>query len=220
MDLDIVQWGLLIFGTCLLLPAGFFLGRFLDISWRASQLKRLLKKDYIIFNLRQKDKKTFKQVLIAADTKAVIFNNNMWVLLADRVYNQKTPNMGFSLKSTNTNIYSSWGIPIVFVDGDSMEPLAFNDIMKPPSAEEAGAAQNAWDLNQRAKNLSGVQMIQTLIMIGILLGAVAAGLGFMNMNALNDMKTQLSAIQGQVNETQSSPHYSNDGTLIVTQPKG
>jgi len=217
MDFDIAQWILFIFGICLLLPIGFFLGRFLDISWRASQLKRFLKKDYIIFNIRQKDKKTFKQVLIAADTKAVIFNNNMWVLLSDRVYSQKTPNMGFSLKSTNTNIYYSWGIPIVFVDGDSMEPLAFNDIMRPPSAEEAGAAQNAWDLNQRAKNLSGVQMLQTLLILCLLIGGAAAILGFMNMNALNDMKVQIDGIGGQISTGQFVTNQ--NGTIVVNQPK-
>jgi len=219
MEIDIYQWALITFGVFLLLPMGFFLGRFLDISWRAAQLKRFLKKDYIIFNIRQKDKKTFKQELVAATMKAVKLNAGMWVLLSDRVYIEKTPNLGFSLKSPNTPIYYKWGIPMVFVDGDSMEPLAFNDIMNPPSAEELAAAQNAWDLNQMAKRLSNIQMLQTLIILCLLAGILAAGLAFMNMNATNEMKEQMGALQDRVNELQPATKYQN-GSIVVVQPKG
>jgi len=216
MDLDLTQWILFLTGICLLLPIGFFIGRFLDLYWRAGQIRRFLKKDVIIVNIRQKDRTTFLPQLVTPETKAVLFNNNFWALLKDRIYVEKIPGLGFSLGSTNTKIYYKQGIPVVFTDCDSVEPLCFNDITPPPSAAELGAAQNAWDLNQRAKNLSGVQMIMLLLVLACLVGGAAAGLSFMNNNTLNDMQTKCSAFNSQ-NTTE--PTHATNNTMQITQPK-
>jgi len=216
MDLDLTQWILFLTGICLLLPIGFFIGRFLDLYWRAGQIRRFLKKEVLIVNIRQKDRTTFLPQLVIPETKAVLFNNNFWALLKDRIFITKVPGLGFSLTSTNTKIYYKQGIPEVFVDCDSVEPLHFNDITPAPSAAELGAAQNAWDLNQRAKNLSGVQMIMMLLCLAVLVGAVAAGLSFMNMNTLNDMRGQ---IDSSAQLTQNATAQMHNATMTITQPK-
>lgn len=138
----------------LLLPAGFVVGRLLDIDWRCIQMRRFLKRNFIVLNIVEDDGRVYLSRIVDAMNAAVMVDNYLWIITKGRVYRKDKPSMGSSIKKKDIH-WGNQGAPNVFVSKDDLTPIPLTKAdasnVKP---DELGSVVNAWVDNEIAKRLA------------------------------------------------------------------
>lgn len=161
----------IIIGSMMFLPVGMILGWVVfDCVMRCKILRKISHRNYGVVNFVGKGRKMVSKIK-NFDYSLIWKQNECWVLTKDRLYQitkdgnavndgkQLDPDSIVTLVDT---------VPVVFVDLDSMEPLA---IIKQGRAAvypmEIGSALKGWVDNQRAKQLANRKTIDIFIYIAI-----------------------------------------------------
>lgn len=163
----------------LLLPAGFLVGRFLDPDWRCVQLRRFLKRNYIVLNVVEGDGRAYITRVVNAENDVVMVDNYCWVITKGRIYRKDKQNIGTTVGKKDVR-WGNQGAPNVFVTKDDIKPLPLDDPSKSNvKPDEIGSALNAWNSNEKAKMLQAdknAKLIQW-ITLGLLVIAVLLAFG-------------------------------------------
>jgi len=219
--IDMADWTfiLALFGGLTALILGFAVGKFMDNNWRCRTMRRILKQNYILLNITQKNGKTIHSQVVNADNDIAIVGGKMWVLKGGKIYDQKDKRKSYFFKEKEIKYID--GAPVVFVNNEDLTPLDFyqnnEGIIKP---DEIGSTLLAWVFNQMNKNLSSVknmQLFQTIMLVGVVLVLV---LSFFNMQDLGEMREQITALNAKVSPTiVPEGGQIKDGNIVINQDK-
>lgn len=213
----------ILFSICLALVCG----RALDPIWRIKQLRRFIKRNYMLLIFVSKDGKTLQYRTINADEDAFIHRGSMYVVEKGKIYRKVQREVGgkpvfdkeggFSFKPEegNSPIRYEEGVPVIYVDNEHIKPLGFDNEESRITPSATGAALNAWVTNQINKGLAGTNknlLLFAAIIFGILLLANLA-ISYKAMEASNGAM----ATCGVAGNTNGG--VVQNGTLIITQPK-
>lgn len=152
-------------------------GKYTDPIARAKMLRRVLRKNYITIGVVSKDHKTVRYKCWNAKSDVMNVNGKLWVGQENRIYRKDKTEEGFGINE-NTPIHFEEGVPVIYVDEDTIKPIDFypeKEVVKPAGLSEA---LNAWNLNQLAKGLAQVQQLQLLLYVILAIAAIGAYFAF------------------------------------------
>lgn len=207
MDIiDFILWGVI---TTLFVFIAFLIGRFLDPLWRAKQLRKLLRKNYIVVAIVSKDLKTIQEKVVNADKDLIEIDGKFWVIRQGVIFRKDRGEAKGYDKTFITRKDLKWQeeVPIIYLSEDSLKPLSFWKDESGVKPIEVASTLKGWIANQRAKDLMS-QKQQLIFTIIILIGMViVAYLVWQNYDTLQAIKNQLGTTAQAVK-------------TIVEQPKG
>jgi hypothetical protein len=201
------------FGVILACCISVLIGKYMDKHWRLKYIERgFLKKNAILLNICSTDGKTIKQKIVNPDGDVVAFENYIWVfgkwmlwrkeIMGDKIVEQKEK--GF--KITEKDIKYDEGVPTLFVDYESLQPLEmkYRGQSREESAVKApeiGAWLLAYELNKMTKALAEIKIhhMITLIVLALVFGSLAIGAA--NYMATDTTNKKLDTITSIVNAT-------------------
>lgn len=214
---DVVM--ILLGAVVLCLPViGFLIGRILDPDWRCVQMRRFMKRNYIVLNIVEGDGRAYLTRVVNAENDVVMVDNYCWVITKGRIYRKDKQNVGTTVGKKDVR-WGNQGAPNVFVTKDDIKPLSLDDPNKSNvKPDEIGSNLNAWNANEKAKLLNSDKNTKLMqwIMIGLLVISLLLGFGaWDNSNKLIDMAKKGSV---QIMPTEGS---AQNGTIIIKQnPRG
>ena len=206
---------------------GLLVGRMLDPMYRIKQLRKFLKRNYIIMYFVSKDGKTLLPRMVNADEDVVLNKGGLWTVEKGKIFRKLPPQPGSTVpikeggfnfnQADNPEIVRyEEGVPVIFVDNEHIKPLQFNNEDAKVTPSGVGAAINAWVTNAIAKGLAGVQKnMQILLYIILFLMVIVAYFSYDTNGKVGDCKT------AAVAQTQSKIPVGGsvqNGTLVINQP--
>ena len=225
MDLDATF--MLLAGVGVLFFGGFcvLVGRLLDPMFRVRQLRRFLRKNYLVLYFVSKDGKTILPRVINADDDTFMHKGALYVVEKGKIWRRmqgeagsaavELKEGGFNFNPTEGErpVRYEEGVPVIYMDNEHIKPLQFSNEEAKVTPSGVGSAVNAWISNQIAKGLVGENKYLTigLIVIGLLVLISA----FFSYQA-ND---QLGGIREACLTTAAGGSNIQNGTMIITQPK-
>lgn len=167
---------------------GALIGKLMDSRFLCKQMRRFLRKNYIIVAIVEKDQKTISSRVMNAEMDYITDGTFAWITKQGSIYRmqdaQLSPNIFRSedefkksqsfFKFTKKNVRWEEGVPTVYVDRDNVKPLNFYDDKTNVKPNELSSANTSFLANQRAKDLASNQN-QTILLVLILIGACVAG---------------------------------------------
>lgn len=204
--LDFILWG---FVTTTLTFISFLVGRFLDPIWRAKQLRKLFKKNYIVVALVSKDLRTIQERVVNADKDIIEIDDKFWVIKQGAIFRKdKSQAKGYEKTFiTKKNIKWQEEVPVIYLSEDNLKPLNFWKDESGVKPVEIASVLKGWIANQRAKDIQS-QKQQFIFTILILVSVVViAYLVWQNYDTLQTIKSQLGVTTQAVK-------------TIIEQPKG
>ena len=225
--------------TGVILSWGLFLliGRLLDPIYRVRQMRRFLRRNWLVMYFVSKDAKNIQPHVINADDDVFTFRDKLYVVENGKIYRKIQKNVGgkpvldekgqpvyemeggfsFNPKEGAKPVRYEEGTPVIFTDNEHIKPVDFfAEEHKEVAPAGAGSAINAWITNQIAKGLVGENkqakyLLWGVIIIGLLLLANLA-ISYKNMEATNEIKAKCIA-------PESTGQTVQNNTLIISQPK-
>jgi hypothetical protein len=202
MDLDATF--ILLAGVGVIFFGGFCLliGRMLDPMFRTRQLRRFLKKNYLILYFVSKDGKTIQPRIINADDDTFMHKGCLYVVEKGKIWRKlegKAGTVAIELKEGGFNFNPSEGerpvryeegVPVIYMDNEHIKPLSFSNEEIKVTPSGVGSAINSWVSNQIAKGLVGENKYLTigLIIIGLLV-LISAFFGYQAQDQIGALKT-------------------------------
>ncbi len=205
-ELESIFLLLAIFPTIL----AFLFAKYQDIIWRAKIFRRLRKKDYGILNIFSRDGKTIRSMVVNFEEDAVKVGDNIWIIAKSRIYRQHNESVGFSLKGGKSPVRWTEGVPVLYVEMDTVKPLAFEGEESTIKSDEVGANLMAWINNQIMKKkhaLPSQDKITKIILIAVILVGAIAYLSFTQQTEILEVCKAAKAAAGTV------PSEVNIGTI-------
>lgn len=208
---------------------GLLIGRMLDPYYRIRQMRRFLKKDYIILKKVGKDAKTILARIINAESTAFLNRGSIWVVEKGRIYrdlgiekgtNVRIKEGGFDFRPGMSEVPIRYeeGVPVIYVDDEHLKPLNFNNEEALVTPSGAGGALVAWVLNQIAKGASDIQKYTIFFIILGLLATASLYFAWQANGQLNDLKGQIAAAPAPytgTNQTGGVVVISSSGTTTT-----
>jgi lipopolysaccharide export LptBFGC system permease protein LptF len=186
----------------------FLAGRFLDPIWRAKQLRKITKKNYIVVAMVSKDQRTIKEKVINAEKDIIEMDGKFWVINQNTIYRKERTLSKHKTNLSKSDVVWEEEVPVVFLSEDTLRPLVFHKDEHSVKPSEVAAVLKSWIANQKAKDImSQKQQLLFTVIILVVLAAVAY-LSWQNWDALQNLKNHLSSLQETATKT------------IVEQPKG
>lgn len=221
LDAALLWIGALLALAMLLL--GLFIGRMLDPYYRIRQMRRFLKRDYLILKKVGKDAKTIIARIINAESTAFLHRGGVWVVEKGRIYrdlgfekggNVRIKEGGFDFRPGMSEVKISYeeGVPVIYVDDEHIKPLNFNNEEALTSPSGAGGAIVAWVLNQIAKGAGDMQKYTIFFILLGLLATASLYFAWQANGQIGDIKTKLDnvvVVTAQNNTAQNN-------TLVIT----
>ena len=200
----------------LALPVGYFIGRIFDVYWRCKQMRRWLRKNYVVLNLINKDGRTISARVKDASNDIITDGTKMWVVVKNRVFIKGKATSGWNIE--NKMVRWEEGCPVLYVNEDGILPLSFFQEEENVKPQEVGSTFLAFIFNEINKGLTATKSIQTYLIICMLLALVAAGLSFLNMDKLTAMEKSINTIQLQLTGKTIVPTGGSmqNGSLVIT----
>jgi hypothetical protein len=213
--------------------AGALIGKLLDVRFRCKQMRRFLRKNYIIVSIVEKDQKTIMSRVMNAEMDYITDGTFAWITKQGSIYRMQDAAFSANIFKSEKEFEKSttffkvgkkhvrWeeGVPTVYVDRDNVKPLNFFDDKTNVKPNELSSANTSFLSNQRAKDMANNQ--NTLIlMVLILIGAcIAAYFSWQANNTLNDIKAGLA---GGTYQTVSLPKGSTlaNGSININAGGG
>lgn len=207
-----------IFLTAIVSLVGFFGGRLFDIDWRCNQMRRFLRKDYIVVNVVDKDAKYILSKIVNKEEDAIVVGNDMWAVTRGRIYSKKKISMGFEISARDVRFES--GAPNVYVTREAITPADFyptgseDDIIKP---SEVGATLKAWVANQLAKALASIKNTQLYLIVLIVLVALNLIISGYTAISLGTLDKKVDTIQGAITPITNTGGKIQNGAVVIEQ---
>jgi hypothetical protein len=215
VDFGVLMIIMAVFGVVL----AWFIGRWADPVYKCKTMRKWFKKPYYIFNIIDKDGRTIDTKVVNAEKDVVVRDNNMWIIMKNRVYRKDKPESGFSI--SKNMIRWEEGAPTVYVDSDTLKILDFqrDEPASGVKSEEVGSTILAYIYNKIAKAMMGVdqfKMLQYLVIV-LILGSLAVS--WQTMQSVGKVDEKVTALNARLNE--ENPMFNSNGTggvIIKQQP--
>ncbi|MCX8171315.1 MAG: hypothetical protein N3E47_05025 [Candidatus Bathyarchaeota archaeon] len=184
------------------LGVGAFIGWLLDPVKRARLFRVLTKQEWGCLGLVSADTKTIRFIVINFNRDILQHKNKVWIILRDRIYRIDKPERGINL--SQPNLPSKWteGVPVLFVNEDSYEPIDLVGKIGEVRPEEVNAVFSSWINNQLAKALakiiSGFKNFQTFLLVAAIFSVAAAALTYMVMQTVNEINGKIDAANEKI----------------------
>ena len=177
---------------------GLFVGKFLDVTFRAKLFRMITKKEWGILAIASPDNKTVRAIVVNYSGDIINVQGKIWVIEKDKVYRFDKPERGFRLD--REDLPRRWfdGIPYVFVNEASFLPIDITGSVGSTRPEEISSVFLAWVNNQLAKGFASFKMHQTLLIITAVLALVGAIFGLMVYQKIGDMEKNVGAINARL----------------------
>lgn len=187
---------------------GTFIGKLLDVSFRAKMARAITKKEWGILAISSPDNKTVRAITVNFSGDIINVGGKIWVIEKEKVYRFDKPERGFRLD--REDLPRRWfdGIPYVFVNESSFLPIDIMGTVGSTRPEEISSVFLAWVNNQLAKGFASFKMHQTLLIITAVLALVGAVFGLMVFQKLGDMEKTMGGINSKVSAL-------TDGTNLI-----
>jgi len=211
----------IIIGAVVVLPVVFGLGCITNMYIRAKLYRMLhIKSNPIILKITSKDKRRIWGTILDFNDDLFFYKNASWVNDKGHIYREDLQDKGFYIKDENLKYEE--GIPVLYVDFETMTPLDFgHEETTKETPLEIGAFLKAWIDNERAKLLAASNQLMLFVMVCLILSAVAAGTGYIAMQnsgqVADDMKL-LKTHFGLTNATIAYPTAAPGGTKQGNEP--
>jgi len=193
---------MMVLGSCMFLPIGMIIGwAFLDSYMRTRIFRRLTHKNYGIINFIGKGNKMVSKMK-NFDNDLIWIKEKCWLIRKGRIVllnkNGNAINDGKEIDPQSI-VTMMDTIPVMFVDLDSIEPLAFNrEPREQINPIELAANINSYIDNQLAKIMFLKKTMDIYFIIMIVCSVAAIGISYMNMSTINDMNGKIDALKSQV----------------------
>lgn len=183
---------LLIYGMACFMPLGLIIGFILfNPIVRIKAMRQMGKKNYGLVNLVGKGGHIIQKT-VDFDGGLLWIKNAVWYLEQNRVANIDAPSEDFyNISSDNVRFVS--GIPIIYLNMDTMRPLTFFKDDTPIKPAYLGANLKGWTSNQIAKWSNLVRTYYIVIAILLLCIGIAYGV----YTILQDVETLKNASASQ-----------------------
>jgi hypothetical protein len=174
------------------LVIGVLIGMFMNPLFRAKTLRSLTKKEYGILALVSKDKRSSRLFVVNFNEFVLAVAGKKWAGVGGRIYREDAPEKGFY--TNDKMVKYREGVPIVYVDDESLTPLEFWSDAGKVSPDEVGSVYTAWVNNQIAKGQArGQQNLQLFLIIAILAAVGAAYFGYQTNAKAEALQAQVSS---------------------------
>jgi hypothetical protein len=181
---------------------GLFVGKLLDVFFRAKLLRMITKKEWGILAIMSPDTKSVQMVVVNFSKDIITVKGKVWIVLKDRIYRHDKPERGISMTSTTIPIKWIDGIPILYVNETSYLPINIQGTQGEVRPEEVNSVFSSWINNQLAKMLAKVMSsfknMQTLLMITCVLALLAAGVAYLAFQNTNNIQATVDATYKEV----------------------
>lgn len=194
---------ILLMGMTLFFPLGMIAGWIvLDPVMRCKIIRKTTKRNYGVVGFVGKGMKAVLK-LKNFDEGLIWRDKECWVITKDKIV-QFTKD-GNAITNTAKEIDAESVItlvdtvPMIFVDVDSMEPLLLHQKDRiPVYPMEIGPCMKAWMDNQRAKMMQIRKAQDILLYIAILCAAGAIVVGFLTMNKVENMSSEITVMHNML----------------------
>jgi len=160
----------ILLGMVLFLPIGFLLGWvLLDTYMRCKILRFISKKNYGIVHIVSRGKRIITKIK-DFDGSFIWIQDGIWYIDPEAVYVLDKEPVKHPINPDHINYIS--GVPVLYIDLDTAQPLSFYKITTPHSPKSLGGALKGWASVQKKKAIIG-QKRQTQLIYLILLVAIA-----------------------------------------------
>ena len=200
MDANELTWiSISIIATLFL---GLVVGKMLDPLFRAKIFRTVLKKDFGCLGILSPDTKTIKLVVVNFSKDVIEHKGKVWIILKDRIYRHDKPERGFSLTRPNLPVKWIEGVPVLYVNELSYEPIDLAGTTGEVRPDEVNSVFSSWINNQLAKALAKILSTfknqQQLLIVCCVLSLLAAGVGYLTMQAVNGIQNTMGNISSEV----------------------
>jgi hypothetical protein len=191
----------------------FVFAKWTDTRWRIKFLRSRTKKDYYLGNIVSEDKRVLYPKMFLPENGVIEHKGMQWCVDTEQVFREGAvvekkirvsekgkPTNGFTLSQSSVK----WeeGIPVIYIDEKTFRPIGFdfeheNKTPTPARPSEASSIMKGWLSNAMMKIMASTKKFETLLIVACLVGAAAAGIGYLCKTQLDDMKVQISSLQNQ-----------------------
>jgi len=159
------------FGMMCFLPLGLILGwLFLNPDVRCLMLRRMRGRNYGMVNFVHRGGQRMVTRIKNFDDDVIIQDTKMWILQNDGIYYvDRDRNKMVHAKIDSKHIKTmSGGIPVLYLDPDTMIPLTFHSVQSMSNPQQFGSTILGYIYNQLAKALfmkKGLQIFFIIILV-------------------------------------------------------
>lgn len=180
--MDMLTSLILIGGGSLALIGGWLAGKWTDLDWRCAQLRKYLKKNFVVLNILEGDQRSISSRVVNADNEIIQVDNYMWALTKGEIYRKDKRAVGTKIEKGNV-FWGNQGAPNIWVTKSSIKPISLDQEkeshVKP---DEVGSVINAWNSNEEQKRIGADKNRQTLLMAIAFLTFLAVAFAFIAMD--------------------------------------
>ena len=207
---DIVVFAFL--GACFAMAIAYAFGAWANPFWKCKQLRGFLKKNYVIICLLSKDRRSFVVSVVNAVKDKIKYRDFIWYITEGSIWRaleiptekNKEPADSTRLVGNEPKkkffmdmLQHAEGVPIVFLDMDTLTPVGFQNAEAKVKANEISAFLQADWLNEYAKMQASNKSLQIWLIAACCLSLLSVGLTYILTGGLDDKMT---AISGQVSQ--------------------
>ena len=192
----------------------YLFGMWSNVIWRCKQLRSFLKKNYIIINLLDKDKKGIVQAVVNAVKGKIIYRDFTWYITEGSIWRlieisaeKEVPDAKPGAKDSSRllskepkhhnfmdNIVHVEGVPMVFLDMDTLMPVGFENSTAKVKANEISAFLQADWMNEYAKMQAQNKQMSLLLILAVILSLATIVVCYVMIGGVDQ---KVSAVQGQ-----------------------
>ncbi|MEO0272625.1 MAG: hypothetical protein ABIM30_06005 [candidate division WOR-3 bacterium] len=191
--------------SMLVLFIGFSIGWFMDPLKRARVFRVLTKSDWGCLGIVSPDTKSIRFVVVNLGRDVVVHKGKIWIVLKDRVYRHDKPERGLSLSKPDLPVKWVEGVPVIYVNETSYEPIDIVGKIGEVRPDEVNAIFSSWISNQLAKAmakiLSTFKNIQTILLICAVFAVAAGVFAYLTWQIASESKAILEQQQDMVKKT-------------------
>lgn len=200
--MDMLELILVSCSVIVMMFLGMFVGKLLDVFFRAKMLRAITKKEWGILAMMSPDTKSVRMIVVNFSKDVVSTKGKVWIVLKDRIYRHDKPERGISMSKTDLPIKWVDGIPVLYVNETSYLPIDITGTEGEVRPEEVNSVFSSWINNQLAKMLAKVMSsfknMQTLLMITCVLALLAAGVAYLAFQNTNNIQATVDATYKEV----------------------
>lgn len=202
ISLDAFELMIMSLTTICAVGLGLLVGKWLDIFWRASILRKITKQDFGILGMFSPDTKSVRMIVVNFSKDVVQHKGKIWIVLKDRIYRHDKPERGINMQKSDLPIKWIEGVPVLYVNETTYLPIAMEGLVGEVRPEEVNAVFSSWINNQLGKAmlkiLSQFKNQQTFLVICVCLSLAAAGVSYLCLQEINNIKAQTESMSRQI----------------------
>lgn len=194
---------IMLLGSFAFAPIGIFFGWIMVDPYQRARAKRMiLKKNYGIVNFVSRGNKIISKIK-DFDKDLLFVNNGVWILEPNKVYRLSKDDTSTEEEKMNPiqakHIHTIIGIPVLFLDIDTMRPLSMFKDMGDANPIDLASTLKGYIMNQLAKNMFFKRTFTAISLISIVLLAVNLYFTYEIYNVAMDLEELLPKLDALAN---------------------